>query len=49
MNKEYLKWLRILSKEYLFIEFGNGDFRAARQYFLKGEAPDYAAFMFVPW
>lgn len=49
MNKEYLKWLRILSKEYLFIEFGNGDFKTARQYFLKGETPDVAAFMFVPW
>ena len=49
MNKEYLIWLRLLSKEYLFVEFGQGNFKAARRYFLNGETPSVAAFMFVPW
>ena len=49
MNKTYLKWLRELKTERLFIDFGQGDYSAHRQNFLKGMTPNESAFMCVPW
>lgn len=48
MNKDYLRWLRELSKETFFIRYGNG-FEFHRKHFLQGWTPSDSAFMCVPW
>lgn len=49
MNKSYLKWLRQLQAESVFLDFGTGDWRFHRKHFLDGWTPSDSAFMCIPW
>lgn len=51
MNKKYLKWLRQLQNEPMFLMSGGGKTEISfhRKYFLAGWEPSDSAFMCIPW